>query len=158
MPLLSPEQLTKMAICEQFNFQDPPFDPIEFSQALVKTMYDSNGICLTAPQVGVDLRIFAMRSAPENFVCFNPRVVMPGAEEVRLEEVSLSYPGLIVKVKRPTMIKVRFATPNGQVRTETFTGLTARTFQHCMDFLDGEKFYMKANPIHRQQAMRKWKR
>lgn len=147
-------------VCDPFNFQDPPVDflPLELAQALVKTMYEANGMCLTAPQVGVNLRVFAMRSAPENFVCFNPRVVLPSAEEIRLEETSLSYPGLIVKVKRPQHIKVRFATPNGQIRTETFTGLTARTFQHCMDFLDGERFYMKANPIHREQAMRKWKR
>jgi len=27
-----------------------------------------------------------------------------------------------------------------------------------MDFLDGEVFYSKANPIHRQQAFKKWKR
>lgn len=147
-------------VCDPFNFQDPPVDcpPLEFAQALIKTMYEANGVCLTAPQVGVNLRVFAMRAAPENFVCFNPRVIMPSAEEIRLEETSLSYPGLIVKVKRPQHVKVRFTTPNGQTRTETFTGLTARTFQHCMDFLDGERFYMKANPIHREQAMRKWKR
>lgn len=144
--------------CDPFNFQDPPFDPIEFAQSLVKTMYDSNGICLTAPQVGVHMRIFAMRSAPENFVCFNPRVVMPGTEEIRLEETSMSYQGLIIKIKRPQTVKVRFATPNGQVRTETFTGLTARTFQHCMDFMEGEKFYMKSNLVHRTKAMRKWKK
>jgi len=147
-------------VCDPYNFQDPPVDlpPLEFAQSLVKTMYEVNGMCLTAPQVGVNFRVFAMRAAPENFVCFNPRIIMPSEEEIRLEETSLSYPGLIVKVKRPQHVKVRFATPNGQIRTETFTGLTARTFQHCMDFLDGERFYMKANPIHREQAIRKWKR
>ena len=147
-------------MCDPFNFQDPPIGcpPVEFSQHLVKLMYAGGGVCLTAPQIGINLRVFAMRGSPENFVCFNPRVIMPSAEEIRLEETSLSYPGLIVKVKRPQHVKVRFATPNGQIRTETFTGLTARTFQHCMDFLDGERFYMKANPIHREQAMRKWKR
>lgn len=141
-----------------FNFQSPPFDPIEFAQDLVKFMYDNAGICVAAPQVGVAYRIFAMRGAPENFVCYNPRVVMVSDEEIRLEEVSLTYPGLCVKVKRPQHCRVRFNTPNGDVRTETFTGMTARVFQHCMDFLDGEVFYHKANPIHREQALRKWKR
>lgn len=141
-----------------FNFQDPPFDPIEFSHELVKFMYDNNVVCLTGPQVGVPYRVFAMRAAPENFVCFNPRVVMASEDQVRLEEVSATYPGLIVKVKRSQHCRVRFNTPNGNTRTETFTGLTARTFQHCMDFLDGEVFYRKANPIHREQALRKWKK
>lgn len=146
--------------CDPYNFQDPPIDcpPIEFAQALVKTMYEAGGICLTAPQVGVNLRVFAMRSAPENFVCYNPRIVSSSDDQVLLEETSLSHPGLIVKVKRPRKIRVRFNTPNGEVRTETFEGLTARTFQHCMDFLNGEQFYSKANFFHREQALRKWKK
>jgi len=143
---------------QPFDFKNPPFDPIEFSQELVKFMYDNNAICLTAPQVDVPYRIFAMRGAPENFVCFNPKIVMPSHEEVRLDEISLTFPGLEVKIKRPQHCKVRFATPNGEIRTETYTGMTARVFQHCMDFLDGEVFYHKANPIHREQALRKWKR
>ena len=141
-----------------FEFTNPEFDPYQFSQELVKFMYDKNAMCVAAPQVGMPYRIFAMRGAPENFVCFNPRVVMASEQEVRLEEISLTYPGLEVKVKRSQHCKVRFATPNGEIRTETFTGMTARVFQHCMDFLDGEVFYHKANPIHREQALRKWKR
>jgi len=143
---------------EPFDFKNPPFDPFEFSQELIKFMYDNNAICLTAPQVGIPLRIFGMRGAPENFVCFNPRIVMPSNDQIRLDEISLTYPGLQVKIKRPQHCKVRFATPNGEIRTETYTGMTARAFQQCMDFLDGEVFYQKANPIHRQQALRKWKR
>lgn len=140
-----------------FDFTNPGVDPYQFSQELVKFMYDKNAICVTAPQVGIPYRIFAMRGAPENFVCFNPRVIMASQQEVRLEEISLTYPGLEVKVKRSQHCKVRFATPNGDIRTETFTGMTARVFQHCMDFLDGVVFYHKANPIHREQALRKWK-
>jgi peptide deformylase len=128
------------------------------AEEMVKLMYDHNGICLTGPQVGLNYSVFAMRGMPENFVCFNPRVVMTSSEQITLEETSLSYPGLIVKITRPQSIRVRFATPNGQIRTDTFTGLTARTFQHCMDFLNGEVFYRKANLYHRQQAMKKWKK
>jgi peptide deformylase len=141
-----------------FDFTSPPFDPIEFSQQLVKFMYDNNAMCVSAPQVGYPYRILAMRGSPQNFVCFNPRVVMASDQEIRLEEISLTYPGLEVKIKRPQHCKVRFATPNGEIRTETYTGITARVFQHSMDFLDGEVFYQKANPIHREQALRKWKR
>jgi len=143
---------------KSFDFTNPPFNPIDFSQELVKFMYDNNAICVSAPQIGVPYRIFAMRGNPENFVCFNPRLVMPSKEEIRLDEISLTFPGLNVKIKRPRHCKVRFAMPNGEIRTETYTGMTARVFQHCMDFLNGEVFYHKANPIHREQALRKWKR
>ena len=54
--------------CQPFNFQEPPFDPVDFSRELVKFMYDNNGIGLAANQVGVTYKIFAMRGEPENFV------------------------------------------------------------------------------------------
>jgi len=143
-------------VSQPFDFQNPPVDPLQFAQELVKTMYNNNGICLAAIQVGVPWRVFAMRGAPQNFVCFNPRVVQPSDAEIRLEETSLTYPGLIVKIKRPQHIRVRFATPNSDVRTETFTGITARAFLQSMDFLNGTLFYSTANRIHREQALRKW--
>ena len=145
-------------VCESFDFSNPPFNPIEFAQELVKHMYDWNGLGLAANQVGLPYRIFAMRGSPENFVCFNPRIVDRTTEEVALEEGCLSYPGLLVKIKRPKSIKVRFAMANGEVRTDTFTGMTARIFQHELGHLDGEIFYNKASRYHRDKALEKWRR
>jgi peptide deformylase len=155
MKLVSHDDPVLKTRCEEFDFANPPFDPIEFSKELVKFMYDSNGIGLAANQVGVPYRLFAMRGSPENFVCINPKVVMPGEDQVLLEESCLTYPGLIVKIKRPQHIRVRFNTPNGDVRTDTFTGMTARIFQHEMDHLDGVVFYNRANKYHRDQAFKK---
>lgn len=144
--------------CKIFDFENPPFDPIEFSKDLVKTMYDNNGIGLAANQVGVPYRIFAMRAAPENFVCFNPRIVQPSEAEIVLEEACLTFKGLQVKVKRPQHVRVRFQTPNGETLTKQFTGISARIFQHELDHLDGIVFYNRANRYHREQAMKKWKK
>jgi peptide deformylase len=144
--------------CEEFDFINPPFDPIEFSKDLIKFMYDNNGLGLAANQVGVPYRIFAMRGAPENFVCFNPKIVLPSSEQVILEEGCLTYPGLLVKIKRSQHIKVRFRTPNGETLTKTFTGMTARIFQHELDHLDGIEFFSRANKYHREQAFKKWKK
>ena len=144
--------------CQSFDFQNPPFDPIEFSQELVKFMYENNGIGLAANQVGVPYRIFAMRGSPQNFVCFNPRIVQAAAENIILEEGCLSFPGLIVKVKRPRHVRVRFQTPNGDTRTETFIGMTARIFQHEYDHLEGKLYFNRASRYHREIALKKWKR
>jgi peptide deformylase len=121
-------------------------------------MYENNGIGIAANQVGVPYRVFAMRGQPQNFVCFNPRVVQPSAEEIILEEGCLSFPGLIVKVKRPRHVRVRFQTPNGDTRTETFIGMTARVFQHEMDHLEGKLYFSRSSRYHREIAMKKWKR
>jgi len=143
--------------CKSFDFANPPFDPIDFSRELVKFMYDNNGIGISANQVGVPYRIFAMRAAPENFVCFNPKIVQPSEQMVVLEETSILYPGLIVKIKRPQHVRVRFTTPNGDTRTETFTGISARVFQQMTNNLEGILYFNFASRYHRDIAMKKWR-
>lgn len=133
-----------------------PLDPLSFAKELVEFMHENNGLGLAANQVGQPYRIFAMRGSPENFVCFNPRIVDASKEVIALEEGCLTYLGLYVKVKRPRHIRVRFQTPNGETRTETFTGMSARVFQHELDHLDGIIFYNKANRYHRDLALRRW--
>lgn len=144
--------------CQQFDFQNPPFEPIQFAHDLVKFMYENNGIGLAANQVGVPYRVFSMRADPENFVCYNPKIVQASEMEVTLEEGCLSFPGLLVKVKRPQHIRVRFQTPNGDVMTKQFTGMSARVFQHELDHLEGILYFSRANRYHREIAMKKWKR
>ena len=145
-------------VCEKFDFTDPPFDPIEFAQALVKKMYDCNALGLAANQVGVTSRVFAMRGDPQQFVCFNPRIVWESEQTVVLEEACVSFPGLIVKIKRPEFIRVRFNTPNGEILTKQFIGMSARCFLHEMDHLNGKFFFDRANRYHRDLAFKKWKR
>lgn len=140
-----------------FDFTSPPFDPTEFSKQLIKFVYDNNGLGIAANQVGTQYRIIAMRGSPENFVCYNPRIITPSDQQVILDESSLTYPGLVVKVKRAQHIRCRFQTPNGDTRTETFTGMSARVFQHLLDHLDGNLFFNKANRYHRDKALNKWR-
>jgi len=157
MELVKSDDIILKTTCKPFDFLNPPFDPVEFSQNLVKFMYEKNGLGLAANQVGISYRIFAMRAAPENFVCFNPKIVMPGTDQIVLEEGCLTFPGLLVKIKRSQHIKVRFQIPNGDTLTKQFTGLSARIFQHELDHLDGIIYYQKANKFHREQAMKRWK-
>ena len=134
--------------------------PIEIAEMLVRYMVDHNGIGLAANQLGLPYRAFAMKTDP-NTVCFNPIIVDRSKEQNTLEEGCLSYPGLVVKVKRPAVIKVRYVEPNGEVQTKKFVGMTARVFQHELDHLNGVVFYRRANPFHKEQAFRqrkKWQR
>jgi peptide deformylase len=158
MELVSDKDSILKTPCQEVDFLNPPFDLIEFSKDLVKFMYDNNGIGIAANQVGVPYRIFAMRGQPENFVCINPRIVHFSEQQILLEEGCLTFPNLYVKIKRPQQIRVRFNTPNGDVMTKQFVGMTARIFQHELDHLNGELFFRRANPYHRQQAFKKWKR
>jgi peptide deformylase len=65
--------------------------------------------------------------------------------------------GLLIKVKRPRDIKVRFNGPDGEIYTKTFTGMSARVFQHELDHLDGITMLDRANRYHREAALKHWK-
>jgi peptide deformylase len=139
---------------ELFDFGNPLIDPTELSVNLYETLMSSNYIGLAAPQVGLPYRAFALRAQP-GIVCFNPRIVDVSEEIVMLDEVCLSFPALTLPIKRPKKIKVRYAEPNGIIKTATFDGMTARYFLHELDHLDGVMYTEKANKFHLDRALRK---
>ncbi len=139
-----------------FSFSDPPIDPIELAKDLYETLMETKYLGLSAPQVGLPYRVFALRTTP-GIVCFNPKIVDRSNEELLLDEMSMTHEHLIVPVKRPKKIKVRFTLPNGEVKTEVFDGMTARYFMHHLDYLDGVVYTQRANKLHYQRALRKKK-
>ena len=139
---------------ERFDFTNPPIDPSELAHILAQTMIVNNGIGLAAPQVGLPHRAFVMMGK-SIFCCFNPIVVDTSSEQIYLEEGCLTFPGLIVKVKRPKMIRARYTEPNGQTVTKKFIGMTARVFQHELDHLNGILFTQRANSYHLEKAKKK---
>ncbi len=136
---------------ENFDFTNPPINPVELYNDLAETMRENEGLGLAAPQVGLPYRAFVMRA--ENIIgVFNPKIVDISSEMVYLEEGCLSYPNLWVKIKRPKKIKVRFTNPDGQTETRVFDGMSARVFQHETDHLDGILHIKRANRFHLEQA------
>lgn len=139
---------------EQFDFINPPVDPIELAKDLTKFMMENNGIGLAANQLGLPYRVFAMRSSPV-YVCFNPIIVDSSEEQIYLEEGCLTFPNLYLKIKRPKKIRVRFTMPNSDIVTKIFDGITARTVLHEIDHLNGVLFMSRATLYHREQAQKK---
>lgn len=139
---------------EPFDFADPQMDPLQLGADLVKNMVDRNGLGLSANQIGYPYSVFTMRTAPKMTVAFNPKIVGVDDEEDLLEEGCLSFPNLIIKIKRYKTIRVRFWYPNGEFKLETFTGMTARVFQHELDHLNGIVFDQRASLFHKNQAER----
>lgn len=142
-----------------FDFANPPVDPAELAQDMVQFMLDNNGVGLSANQLGLPYRVFVIRSSPEYFACFNPKITWTSEEdEALMVEGCMSYPGLGVKIKRPTMIRFRFQGPNGETYTKAWTGMSSRVVQHEIDHLNGIDFLYRADRFHREGAMRKWRK
>ena len=140
----------------QFDFNNPPTDPIQLAHDLAETMIANNGLGLSANQIGLPYRAFAVM-AEKIIVFFNPKIVDYSEETIYMEEGCLSYPNLFIKVKRPQKIKIRYTEPNGNTVTKTFNGLTARVIQHEYDHMEGVVHLQRANRIHKEQAMKNMK-
>lgn len=121
---------------DKFDFKNPPVDPMALALDLLGHLRHYKGLGLSANQLGLPYRVFAMEGDPA-FVCFNPVITATGDNVVLMDEGCLTYPGLYMKVKRPAAIRVRFQDPNGDFVTQKFSGMTARVFQHEYDHMEG---------------------
>ena len=113
------------------------------SKTLIENMFHHDGVGLSANQIGMDVRAFAMvRDIEYNdvIVCFNPRIVTRGDECVWCEEGCLSFPDQFINVQRPDKITVKYEDEEGKDHKITLSGFASRVFQHEFDHLNGIDF------------------
>jgi peptide deformylase len=138
---------------QKFDFANPPTDPIQLAKDLTETMIHNKGLGLAANQIGLPYRVFVL-TGQKIIACFNPKVVDFSKELVYINESCLSYPGMVVKIKRSREIRARFTMPNGSTETVKFDGLTSRCYQHELDHLDGKVHLDMANQYHKDKAFK----
>ena len=118
-------------------------DRHHLSKILIDNMIHHNGIGISANQIGIWERAFAMIRDVENnevMVCFNPRIIKSYTEEVEMEEGCLSYPELFLKIKRPDKIVVKYEDEDKKIHKIKLQGLASRVFQHEYDHMEGIDF------------------
>jgi peptide deformylase len=121
-----------------------------FIDDLIETMRDAGGAGLAANQVD-DLRRIAVIEVDQNArypykppipltVIVNPRLEPVDEETVAINEGCLSVPDLRGEAERHVSIRVSYLDRDGAAHEELYRGLTAGTFQHEIDHLDGVLF------------------
>jgi peptide deformylase len=118
---------------------------------MIETMRAANGAGLAANQVAETLRVAVVEVRPGNprypykppiplTVIVNP-VIDPLDDDVeQINEGCLSVPDLRGEVPRHVNIRLRYLDREGVEHEEVRRGLTAGTFQHELDHLDGILF------------------
>jgi peptide deformylase len=117
---------------------------------LIDTMHHANGAGIAANQIGVGLRITTIEVDHNPRYPYKPRipltivvnpVIEPLDDElVEINEGCLSVPNLRGTVSRHVNVRVRYLDRDGVAHDEVKRGLTAGTFQHECDHLDGVLF------------------
>lgn len=121
--------------------KDFPFDGSEDPKKLSETMFDLmkkyEGVGLSANQLGLNYKAFVLGYEGYQLAVFNPRILEQSKEEVIMDEGCLSFPLVIVKVKRPKSIVAEYQDETGEKIRINLTGLTARIFLHEYDHMQG---------------------
>ena len=106
---------------------------------MIDTLYDSGGVGLAAPQVGVLKRIAVIDVGDGLIELINPEIVAEEGVQNDLEGC-LSIPGKWGYVERPDKVTVRAMDRHGDVYEYEGEKLLARAFCHEIEHLDGILF------------------
>ena len=124
---------------------------------LIETKRAAHGAGIAANQVGEAVRVAVVEVEEGNprypykppvplTVMLNPVIEPLGSEMLEINESCLSVPDLRGSLTRHLAIRVRYLDRFGREQDEVKRGLTAGTFQHEVDHLDGVLFVDRADP------------
>lgn len=132
------------------------------AERMLEDMYATEGCGLAAPQVGelvqmvvIDVDYSKNRRNP--YVLINPRIVVADGEERETSEGCLSFPGISVRVTRPSHVVVEARNLDGDLmRYEAADNLMAVCLQHEIDHLHGITMLDHLGPLARMRMMREY--
>lgn len=116
----------------------------QLANKMLRAMYDSEGVGLAAPQIGISKRIIVLDVDPydpdcEPIALINPEIVERTGKEDS-EEGCLSVPDVRGEVKRSENVTVEALDLDGNMVRIEATDLLARAIQHEIDHLNGVLF------------------
>lgn len=137
-----------------------------------ETMYKAEGVGLAAPQIGLDIRLFLVDTAPfaadedldeeeraflSTFkkVFINAKITKEEGTEWAFTEGCLSIPKIREDVSRNETITIEYLDENFKAYKETIGGLAARVIQHEYDHIEGILFTDKLSSLKKRLLKRK---
>lgn len=117
---------------------------------MADTLYDSEGVGLAAPQVGILKRIVVIDVGEGLLELINPEILETSGEQTGAEGC-LSIPGVWGEVTRPNKVKIKAMNRKGEMVEYEGEELLARAFCHEIDHLEGILFKDKATKMMEQE-------
>lgn len=141
-------------VCEDCEVGDEDLKTL--ASQMIEAMYESDGVGLAAPQVGVLKRLIVVDCSEEqddSFALVNPVIEETWGDEETDMEGCLSCPGISVPIKRPSNVRVSYYDLDGESWLIEADGLLARCLQHEIDHLNGITLFERCAPRDRIKAL-----
>lgn len=144
-----------------FDFENPVMNPMQLEKEMVELMVREKGIGLSANQVGIRARVIvifpkdlSLELGP--FAMFNPILRAASDEQIESIEGCLSFPKMLIPVKRPRTIMAEYLDSQGNNCVISLSDIDAKCFLHELDHLDGICFVDRVSKLKQDLTMRKW--
>lgn len=132
----------------------------ELAADLLETMRAAPGIGITAPHIGVPLRVVVLeldaRDSPLTYV--NPVIEWASPEMILHREGSVSMPGVNDEVQRHARVRISYHDLDGNMQSEESEGLRAVCHQHEIDQLDGMFWIQRLSRLKRERLVKKYEK
>jgi peptide deformylase len=132
----------------------------ELAGDLLETMHAAPGIGITAPHIGIALRVVVLDLDPvvgaRTYV--NPEIVWASPEMILHQEGSVSMPGVNDEIRRHARIRISFHDIHGKVQTEESSGLRAVCHQHEIDQLNGMFWLQRLSRLKRERLSKRFEK
>ena len=132
----------------------------ELASDLLETMRAAPGIGITAPHIGVLLRVVVLDLGDSAGVCtyVNPEIIRAAPEMILHREGSVSMPGVSDEVERHARVRVRYQDVYGNMQTEESEGLRAVCHQHEIDQLNGQFWINRLSRLKRERLIERFEK
>jgi peptide deformylase len=132
----------------------------ELATDLLDTMRAAPGIGITAPHVGIPLRIVVLeldaKAGARTYV--NPRIEWASDEMILYREGSVSMPGVNDEVLRHARVRINYQDVDGNMQTEESEALRAVCHQHEIDQLDGMFWIERLSRLKRERLIKRFEK
>ena len=127
---------------------------------LLETLHAAPGIGITAPHIGVSLRVVVLDLDPVNGArtYVNPEIVWASPELIAHQEGSVSMPGVNDDVQRHARVRISYRDVDGNPHTEESQGLRAVCHQHEIDQLDGLFWIRRLSRLKRERLIKRFEK
>ncbi|MGY4436591.1 peptide deformylase [Bradyrhizobium sp. F1.13.1] len=132
----------------------------ELATDLLETMRAAPGIGITAPHVGVPLRVVVLeldpKDGPRTYV--NPEIEWASPEMIMHCEGSVSMPGVNDDIQRHARVRISYQDLDGNVHSEESEALRAVCHQHEIDQLDGMFWIQRLSRLKRERLVKRFEK
>lgn len=130
----------------------------ELADDLTETMHAAPGIGITAPHIGVSLRLVVLDLDPVNGArtYVNPEITWASPELIMHQEGSVSMPGVNDDIQRHARIRLSYQDLDGTLQTEESDGLRAVCHQHEIDQLNGMFWIQRLSRLKRERLIKRF--